>query len=159
MIYIPKHFSNSEFWNIKLMNPLTLYFIDTVRDAMGEITDFRFNTLSTNNPEDNHVKGSSHYDNRAVDYTISSKKLKKLTQNKKEADMFTLESLFSTLIKTRTSKMMGLGVYVNSKGYISYHTDYRSEPAKWMALGKNKNNEWNYVDFNYEKLKDHILTL
>lgn len=48
----------------------------------------------------------------------------------------------------------GIGIYVNEKGYLSYHLDNRPKTTFWFGTKTNKNDNWTYTNDLFEFLSN-----
>ena len=147
-MYRPEFFKEDEFYNFEKMNPILVFMLDKIRKKCGEYLDCSFHTLSTNEPHHTHGDNSRHYIDGAADFWIKIKVDDKLgITNQYIANM--LYAVVRTLVFINN---IGFGVYINSKGYMSFHIDYRDTHGSWMALSKNEKGGWNYETLNLDKI-------
>lgn len=151
MIYIPKYFEPKDFFNIETMSPIIVFIVDKTREYLGKHILCGFNIISSNNPADGHSVGSKHYTNEAIDFYV---RLSGMQPDKyKYTNKVIAETLVDYLKRSCFWSNIGIGIYVNTKGYMSFHFDFREQHGEWMAVSKNQKGEWNYEEFNLGKIK------
>jgi hypothetical protein len=146
-IYNPEFFKKTEFYNFDLMNPLFLFAYDLLRAKLGEYIKCAFHNISTNEPHHKHATNSKHYQNSAVDFYITFKSSIIKINNKYIANL-----VYCALHNLTFTNKCGFGIYINDKGYMSFHFDLREVSAKWMALSKDEKGNWIYTTFDIEKI-------
>lgn len=142
MTNILDHFKKTDFFNFDKMNPILLTELAHLR----EIVNSPILITSSNNPTQDHLPKSQHYQNNAVDIMFPDWNFK----------------LYGLMQYISQCKFSGIGVYPNwhlgNKMIGGYHLDVRKSDtiAKW--IGVNINGKQQYIAWNEENLKKYNIT-
>ena len=153
-MYKPKYFKATEFYNYSKMNSILILILDKLREKCGDFYKISFQIISSNEETHKHSSGSLHYLNKAVDFVVNVQDHKDIIfTNKFIADLiiFNLQAL-------KFWDNIGIGIYVNSKGIMSIHLDYREKHGEWMAISKDETGNWIYEGLDLKKIEKSIKT-
>ena len=116
------------------INPAIVYILDKLREETTTII-----IHSTNEKDTEHVKGSQHYLDNAIDFHIKNMNFIDAIEK-----VITLTTVY-TFLDRPLHDYMGIGIYPdwNNPGF---HLDFRGYQASWGRIGNN------YVSFD-EALK------
>lgn len=151
MIYKPEYFKNKEFYEVEKIEPILLFILDKTRKKFGEFVKCSFIIISSNEPHHRHYPGSKHYDNKAVDFYVKIKDNSIIKNNQQ-----IMKRIVYILTKLCFWDNVGIGFYINEKGYLSIHLDYREKNGKWFSNEKDSNGNWIYKKLDLMELSYNV---